>query len=179
MIFQDFDVSFIDDPNDLDYFLDELELISDTDESFEYPLAMKIAHRYPVVSHRIAALMINSVLKDLGVKDPKKYVSISRVRKMKAKIGFETDESVKRNGLIGLKFDGKKTNSLQPHNKELKMNLITVVSEPEGEYVRHFESGGTGLAMANGLYQTLEETGSIDTILAIGCGKVFFIIYLF
>ena len=91
--------------------------------------------------------------------------------RMKAKIGAETDAKSKKEGHIALKYDGKKCNTLQPHCKQKKANLITVIAEPEGSYVCHFESGGTGLEMANGLYKTLEDTNSIDTILAIGCGK--------
>ena len=63
-----------------------------------------------------------------------------------------------------------------PHCRTKKVHNITVISEPGGDYVDHSESGESGLAMANYLYEVIVETESKESLLAMGSGK--FIILL-
>ena len=58
-----------------------------------------------------------------------------------------------------------------PHCRTKKVHNITVISEPGGDYVDHSETGESGLAMANYLYEVIVETESKESLLAMGSGK--------
>ena len=61
---------------------------------------------------------------------------------------------------------------------------MTVIKEgfetPDPKYIDHKEAGETGLAMGGVVMKVIEETNSIDSLLAIGSGEtvMFFIMLL-
>ena len=70
--------------------------------------------------------------------------------------------------LICVKFDGKNSLASIGQNKFKKQHTITVIKEPQPKYLDHFESGERGIDVKNGLFYTLQTTGSIDSVQAVG-----------
>ena len=78
--------------------------------------------------------------------------------------------------LICIKFDGKHSDTHIGKNKVKKLEQITVIREPAPfRYIDHFSPcKGTGLQIGCGVVDTLHDTGSWESIRAIGCGKFHF-----
>ena len=144
---------------------------------FPYRNATYMGMRFNL-SSRCMALMINATLQDLSIHDESKYISKKRILGMKKKYGEEIVKKHKeKKGHVCLKFDGKTSPSAAPHCQEKKSHLITVVQEPGGSYLDHFECGESGLAVSNALYGVIIDSGSKDSLLALGSGKLFYMLF--
>ena len=161
---------FKDDLTDLDFAMTEEEMKLFDKSTFDYEHTIRMSHRFRL-SERETAFMINSVLRDLGITERNKFVSQKRVSSMLDNLGLQAMAEQYEEGLVCLQFDGKSSMCLQPNSKEKKANLTTVVSQPGAKYVSHFESRSTGLALANGVIQIIDDTNSRETLVALGCGK--------
>ena len=64
-----------------------------------------------------------------------------------------------------LEFDGKQNLVSMPHCQKKKQENISVISQPSGMFVDFFSpKNGSGVALANGLYNVCEETESLETL---------------
>ena len=116
--------------------------------------------------------LINAILQDLNIVDPSKYISQKQILGMKRSYGQEmTKEHKEKKGHICLKFDGKTSAASVPHCQD-KKSIKLVVKDSGGSYVDHFDCGESGLAVSNALYGLIIDSGSKDSLLAFGSGKL-------
>ena len=89
---------------------------------------------------------------------------------MKDKIGKElSEEHSKISELEAITFDGKKNHNVAKHCKSNLEENITVISEPNGEYLHHFTPDGTKRKdIGPCLYDVVVEYQSQDTLKAVG-----------
>ena len=123
------------------------------------------------MSDNQVALFINLVVKALGIKDKNKYISASRVGRLRKKLGHLAIKEESQNGVIGIKFDGKTCDMAQPKSREVRTHIITCISEPGGKFMDAFESRENGLSIASGVWKTIQDSNSEESLLALGCGK--------
>ena len=119
-------------------------------------------------SNRALANYINLTLKAVNMEY--KQIAPSSIKRWKIAIGEQArhDHDDSKKGLFCMKFDGKSSDTSFGHNKFGKVDHITVITEPENEYLDHFVTTGSGVAMAGGLMDIIENTESRDTLEAIG-----------
>ena len=145
---------------------------------FRYYFVVLVAHRFGI-SSRATALLMNAMLKDLGIKDEKMIVNHRRILKLKKDVGKEAlnaHKSTKKN-LSCIQFDGKTSESMMPNSKKMRIHKISAVSQPGGDYLDHFESGEKGFQMADGILSIIEETDSRNSLIALGTGMDGYLLY--
>ena len=77
-------------------------------------------------------------------------------------------------------FDGKICNTASVNGRIKKKDHITVVDGTKHKYVAHFTpTTGSGRNVATGMMKVINDTDSVHTLKAIGCGKNVFIKKLF
>ena len=124
---------------------------------------------------RQAAMLWNASLLCNGNTDKSKLVTHTTILKLQARYGKEILEArkAKQRPYIAIESDGKEVLTPIGNNKTVKRNFVTTVGlptpttedpEPEVEYASHFESRETGLAIANGVSETIEDSGSKDDL---------------
>ena len=177
-LLQDIDSPYEDDVGkDPDY--DYLDDIDTSPISEKLHLTVQLAMRFNNSAEQ-TMLIINSLLKELNRDDL--MLSASGIRKLKKRLG---DEAIKKRecedqGLVCLKFDGKKGATKQPKNKTKSVDNYTVIKEPNPRYVSHFvPTTSTGKDIALGVLKVIHDTKSARTIKAGGAGKFYFIFYPF
>ena len=113
---------------------------------------------------------INSLLKDLDIHDENKYVCTYGIRSYIKKIDEELmEEHSKLKKLTNLYVDGKKGPALIGNCKTKFSDLHSVITEPKGCYVTHFETkNGKGITIANEIYKVIKRHDSEASISAIG-----------
>ena len=78
-------------------------------------------------------------------------------------------------------FDGKKDDTLFVETDEqgkkktviVKLEHVSVISEPGGEYITHLTPGGKGVEIGKELTGFLREYGLIETLHLIGADSIF------
>ena len=125
---------------------------------------------------RQASMMWNASLLCNGNTDKSKLITHATILKLQARYGKEIvkERKAKLRPYIALEIDGKSVHEPIGHNKTVIRNFATVVGlemaseedpEPEVDYAGHFKSRETGLALANGTNEIIEDSGSKDTLL--------------
>ena len=124
------------------------------------------------VTNTAVTLIVNGTLAAVGKED--EFVSQSGMRNLTKRVREESKQQYEENqrGNVCLKFDGKCSPVSRGKNKFRKQGTITVITEPSPKYCDHFEaSRETGLIVASGVWDIIQSTGSVDTLLAIGAGN--------
>ena len=89
---------------------------------------------------------------------------------------------MQQNTIVKLDFDGKICNTASVNGRIKKKDHITVVCGTTHKYVTHFTpTTGSGRNVATGMMKVINDTDSVNTLRAIGCGKkilIFFHFYL-
>ena len=136
-----------------------------------------VAHRFGI-SSRATALLVNALLKDLGIADRQKIVNHRRILKLKKEVGQEALDahSSKSKRLACIQYDGKVSESMMPNSKKQRTHKMTAVSQPGGFYLDHFDCGEKGYQVADGILSLIEETDSQNTLLALGTGNTIFLL---
>ena len=142
-----------------------------------YKRCIETKARYKM-SDRETQAMINSTIMDLHehgllkVHPDDILVGRHAVRgqrdKASEKVAYES--RLNNLGLICIKFDGKKDfQTLTEQNTFIMEEHITVVREPDGNYIEHFKPSGTKApALARDIYVLLRDFESTETLLAVG-----------
>ena len=133
-----------------------------------------LVERYRIPA-RQAAMLWNASLLCNGNTDKSKLISHSTILRLQARYGKEIleERKAKQRPYIAIEADGKEVHTPIGNNKTVKRNFITVVGlpiptaedpEPEVEYASHFQSRETGLAIASGVSETIEDSESKDDL---------------
>ena len=118
------------------------------------------------------SVFINLIMKSLGITDPTKFTSPSGILKLKNRTGKSKTEQHKMESskLMELCFDGITCEEALPNNKSKKSHFLGITdglaSEGQTSYVNHQKTAGTGKAMAEVIIQTIEETGSKNSVVS-------------
>ena len=110
------------------------------------------------------------------IQKKKNLISPSTILRLQTRYGKETLEQRKldQQPYVSLAIDGKEVHEPFGNGKIQKHNFATVVGlevaseenpEPEENYADHFKSRETGLALANGTSEIIEDSGSMETLL--------------
>ena len=155
------------------------------DEEFENPLPssqpkirnrqnhtnfVSYARRKGIRDHQTLAALINCLRIDDGETDLSKFVSARKIENEWKKLGQNlSKEHSKIDKVICIKFDGKKGLVKLVRGKQTVVEIITCVVEPGGYYLHQFEpEEGTGVGIAQGVFQVVQSYDSEDSLLAIG-----------
>ena len=116
-------------------------------------------------------MMMNFTL--FGVDRDDKYVSKSLIRSWRKELADEAkkDYEAEHQNVKCITFDGKTVDESIGHNQTERNHQLTFVVEPEMKYLEHAKCGETGIAMCMATMNVIEETNSLDSLLAIGAGK--------
>lgn len=138
---------------------------------YEYPEFISMAMRYKL-SNRAISNIYNALLVDMGVKEENRYLTPSKVRRLRIKYGRKRAEKhlqTKKN-LEVLAYDGKKSAVALPHSQTVVEEKIVVVDGADADhgYLHHFIANpGTGFSVGYSLFKTAEMYQSIDTVKAL------------
>ena len=107
---------------------------------------------------------------DDGEKDLSCYVSPHKIENEWKKLGQELSNlHSQTSDIICINFDGKKGPVKLAKGKQKVAEIITCISEPNGQYLHQFEpEEGTGVGVAQGVLQVIFCYNSEKTLLAIG-----------
>ena len=164
----------VEDNDDPDWIPGEDEIIDEKEYQDLRPFIMLI-ERYRIPA-RQAAMLWNASLLCNGNKNKSKLLTHSKILRLQARYGKEIVEEwkAKRRPYLAVESDGKEAFEPFGHNKEAKHNFVTTVGlpvptdedpEPEVEFASHFKSRETGLAIANGVCELIDDSKSKDAVL--------------
>ena len=125
--------------------------------------------RHGIPSNTLAGLM-NSLRMDEHEEDESKYISKHKIDNQWEKIRHSlSEEHSQIKELECIKFDGKKDSVRAAHNKEKTEDKITIIYEPPGSYLHHFDADdGTALTIAKGVLKVIHLYNSEKSLLALG-----------
>ena len=128
---------------------------------------VSLAQRYGV-SDRAASGMAQALMKSYDIQDPSFYPSTKKIRETRNNLceTLSKEHSLTSN-LICISFDGKCSNILQPKSKTVKEDIITVTSEPGGNYLDHFvPENAKGFTLGEYLFHLLNMYNSEESLSA-------------
>ena len=167
----DFASSFLD-PDDPETFDDETQSSPEKSGPLrnkkDYRCFISYAERLGLNDKAIAGL-INAVNVDYGITDPSFYTCESKVTTLKQKYGLERTKSHFENGeeLICISFDRKRCDIKGKGKNVSKEEVITCVSEPQGEYLYHFiPENAKADTVATDVFHVIQSYNGEDSLLA-------------
>ena len=122
---------------------------------YEYREMISMGMRYKL-SNRVISNLHNATLVDMGIEDEDRYLTPSKVRRLKKKYGLLSAKKHTENNknLLNLAFDGKKSAVALPHSQSAVEEKIVVVDGVTYKYLDHFIANpGTGFHIAVLLYK--------------------------
>ena len=165
----------VEDNDDPDWIPEEEDEEIDEKEYQDLRPFIMLIERYRIPA-RQAAMLWNASLLCNGNKDKSKLLTHSKILRLQARYGKEIVEEwkAKQRPYLAVESDGKEAFEPFGHNKEAKHNFVTTVGlpvptdedpEPEVEFASHFKSRETGLAIANGVCELIDDSKSKDAVL--------------
>ena len=153
---------------------EEEEIIDEEEYQDLRPFIMLI-ERFRIPS-RQAAMLWNASLLCNGNKNKSKLLTHSKIVRLQARYGKEIVEEwkAKQRPYLAIESDGKEVFEPFGNNQKAKFNFVTTVGlpmpsdevpEPEVEFAGHFKGRETGLAIANGVCEILDDSKSKDAAL--------------
>ena len=159
---------------DPDWIPGDEEIIDEKEYQDLRPFIMLI-ERYRTPA-RQAAMLWNASLLCNGNKNKSKLLTHSKIVRLQARYGKEIVEEwkAKQRPYLAIESDGKEVFEPFGNNQKAKFNFVTTVGlpmpsdevpEPEVEFAGHFKGRETGLAIANGVCEILDDSKSKDAAL--------------
>ena len=132
----------------------------------DYRCFISYAERLGLKDKAIAGL-INALNVDYGITEPTFYTCEQKITSLKQKYGLERTKSHFENDeLVCISFDGKRCD-VKGTRKSTKEEVITCVSEPEGNYLHHFIPENTKAdTIATDVFHVIQTYNSQDSLLA-------------
>ena len=134
-----------------------------------------LIERYRIPS-RQAAMLWNAAQLCNGNTKKSNLITHKTVLSLQKRYGKELLEKrkVKQRPYLAIESDGKECYEPYGNNKKAKPNFVTTVGlpiatdddpEPEVEFASHFKSSEKGIAIAAGVSDTIDDSGSKDALL--------------
>ena len=160
-------IDIIKNENDADFSMPEVKPKLRNTHSYEN--FVTYGKRNDIPNHILAGLM-NCLRIDDGETDMSKFCSAKKISNEWDRINAKLSrEHLGTSNVICLKADGKKGPSKLAHNKEITIEKITCIQEPEGKYLDHFEpENGDAHTIAQGLFNVVIKYDSVHSLLCIG-----------
>jgi hypothetical protein len=135
------------------------------------------------VSDRGAALLSSSLLEDISItestiKSPNIILDKNKIRRERSKTRLNTKKQKSVSQITSIYFDGKRDITLidekrgnKIYRKKITEDHISVISEPDSQYVGHFTPGsGSALSIYRGiLHLCTTQSLPLEPLVAIGC----------
>ena len=160
--------SYTDDPSDKNVDFADIETSEGIERLDKFSNVAEDSERFQISSFA-ATLMINHTLAAVGKDD--ELISTSGFANLKKRVRSKAKRNHERKcrRLRVFKFDGKQSKNAVGKGRFKKKTNITVIQEPEPQYVDHFSCRDNGLNVGTGLWSVIEDTDSVETVEAIGC----------
>ena len=128
------------------------------------------------ISYRQGSMLYNAALLCNGNTDKSKLKTHTTMINLHVRYGKEIleERKTKQRPYIALESDGKEVFEPFGNNRKAKQNIVTVVGlpiatdedpDPEVEFASHFKSSEKGIAIAAGVSDTIDDSGSKDVVL--------------